>query len=61
MTHDQLSYNNERKLDVLKKIATRVADSLVSNNQNVTDTLDKNNIEFIVNSSIKSTVEKELK
>lgn len=61
MTHDQLSYNNERKLDVIKKIATRVADSLVSNNQNVTDTLDKNNIEFIVNSSIKSTVEKELK
>lgn len=61
MTADQLRYNNDEKIKIIKKIGTRVADSLVANNSNVTDTLDKDNIEFIINSSIKSVVEKELK
>ncbi len=61
MTKDQLCYNNDKKLDVIKKVATRVADGLVAKNLNVTDSLDVNNIEFIVNSSIKSVVERETK
>lgn len=60
MTLEQLNYNNEEKIKVISKIATRVADGLVAGNTDVTDNLDKNNIEYIVNSSIKSVVEKEL-
>ncbi len=57
MTKDQLCYNNDKKLDIIKKVATRVADGLVAKNSNVTDNLEKDTIEFIVNSSIKSVVE----
>ncbi len=61
MTAGQLKYNNDVKIDIIKKIGTRVADGLVANNGNVTNELEKNNIEFIINSSIKSIVEKEVK
>lgn len=61
MTVENLSYVNDQKLNLIKKIVTRVADGLVANNENVTKNLDIENINFIVDSSIKNVVEKEIK
>lgn len=61
MTVDNLGYNNDQKLSLIKKIVTRVADGLVAKNENVTKNLDVENINFIVDSCIKNVVEKEIK
>lgn len=60
MTKENLIYQNGKKLEIIKKVCTRVADKLVNSNEMVTNQLDKNNIEFIINSGINDKFNKEV-